>query len=230
MHTGGIYERHTAHANDANGRMILHLCRHLLKAIGHSEEEGAVDFIDLYPIWDDECLLMQRNICYGVSIGVNLFGENRQLRHLCHAAHEEQAGEHQTEFDGNGEIKDNSEHECHEQYHHITLGAVRELGKGAPLAHIVAHHHQDTCQSGHRDISCQRHGEEENHQQHQGMNHPSNARASTIVDVGHGAGYSPCGRDAAKERSYDVGNALSDEFLVRIVVIASDTIGYSSGE
>ena len=62
------------------------------------------------------------------------------------------------------------------------------------------------------------------------MNHPSDARASTIVDVGHGAGYSTCGRDAAKERSYDVGNALADEFLVRIVVIASDTIGYSSGE
>ena len=58
VHTGGIYERHTAHANDANGGMILHLCRHLLKAIGHSEEEGAVDFIDLHPFWDGECLLM----------------------------------------------------------------------------------------------------------------------------------------------------------------------------
>ena len=62
------------------------------------------------------------------------------------------------------------------------------------------------------------------------MNHACNTRARAVVDVGHGARDGPCGRDAAKERSYDVGNALSDEFLVRIVVIAGDTIGYSSGE
>ena len=204
--------------------MVLHLCRHLLKAIRHPKEEGSINFIHLHPIGDGECLFVEGYVCHWIGIRVNLFGENRQLRHLCHAAHEEQAGKHQTEFDGNGEIEHHSEHEGDEEHHHITFGAVGELGKGAPLAHVVTHHHQHTGKCGHGDISCQRHSHNEDDEQDQCVHHPSNTRASTVVDVGHGARNSSRSRDSAKERRHDVGNALSNEFLVGIVVIARHTV------
>ena len=75
----GVNERHTTHANDANGRMVLHLCRHLLKAIRHPKEEGSINFIHLHPIGDGECLFVEGYVCHWIGIRVNLFGENRQL-------------------------------------------------------------------------------------------------------------------------------------------------------
>ena len=49
---------------------------------------------------------------------------------------------------------------------------------------------------------------------------------TAVVDVGHGAGNSSCGWNAAKDRREDVGNTLSDEFLVAVVLMTDDTVGY----
>ena len=146
------------------------------------------------------------------------------MRHLCHTAHKEQTSQHQTEFDGDGEIEYHSENEGDEEYHNITLRTVGELRKGAPLAHIITHHHQHTGKCGHRNVGCQRHSHNEDDEQDQCVHYPSDASARTVVDVGHCTGYRSRGWNSAKERRNDVGNALSNEFLVGIVVIARHTI------
>lgn len=62
------------------------------------------------------------------------------------------------------------------------------------------------------------------------MNESGNGRAPAVVDVGHGAGNGSRARNTAKERRAKVGNALSDEFLVGVMVVATDTVGHSCGE
>ena len=57
-----------------------------------------------------------------------------------------------------------------------------------------------------------------------------NGGASAIVDVGHGAGNGACSGDAAEDGRSNVGNALSDELGVRVVVVANDTISHCGRE
>ena len=58
------------------------------------------------------------------------------------------------------------------------------------------------------------------------MHQARHTRARPVVDVGHRARNRPRGGNAAKERSDDVGNALSHQFLVRVVTIARHAVGH----
>ena len=62
------------------------------------------------------------------------------------------------------------------------------------------------------------------------MDDACNRCASAVIDVGHGAGNGTSGGNTAEDRRYDVGNALSDELGIGVVMVANDTIGHSSRE
>ena len=84
---------HFTHTNDADGGMVLHLGRHLFKAVGHAEKEGAVDFVDLDTGGNDECFFVEMDVALGVGIGVDFLRQDGVVGGLGHATHDEQTGQ-----------------------------------------------------------------------------------------------------------------------------------------
>ena len=163
------------------------------------------------------CVLVQ---VYLVEYGMNLCG-------LSHAAHEEQTGTDEAKLDGDGEVEDDGEEERQEQHGDVALGIACHCQERTPATHAIGNDDEYASQTGHRDVLCQRHEEQEDEREHDGMNDASHWSASAIVDVGHGAGDGSCSGNAAKDGRGDVGDALSDELRVGIVVVANDTISHS---
>ena len=54
--------------------------------------------------------------------------------------------------------------------------------------------------------------------------------ASAVVDVGHGASDGSRSGDTSEERAHHVGDTLSHELLVAVVLVADDTVGHGSRE
>ena len=210
--------------------MILHFGRHLLKTIGNTEEEGAVDLIHFHPFGNGQRLLVQFEIELGIVVRIEFARQHREMGRFGHAAHEEQTGHDEPHLDGHREVEQHRQHKRDEQHRHVVLRVVEQSGEGAPLAHVVTHHHEHTGQAGHGDIGRQGHGHEEDHEQHQRMHQAGHAGARPVVDVGHRACDGTRGGNAAKQRSHDVGKALSHQFLVRIVPIARHPVGHRGGE
>ena len=60
------------------------------------------------------------------------------------------------------------------------------------------------------------------------MDDASNRGLTAIINIGHGAGYGSCGRNTAKEGRGNVRQSLSHQLSIGIVVVADNTICYSS--
>jgi hypothetical protein len=71
---------------------------------------------------------------------------------------------------------------------------------------------------------------EEDHEQGHGMEHAGHRRPRTEADVGRRAGDGARRRESAEERRRDVGDALSHQFGVRGVAIATESIGHDGRE
>lgn len=227
--TRRVNERHTAHTDDAHLGMVVHIRHQIFKLVGDAEEIRSVDLVHLHVFRDDQVLLVvQLQVAFVVR--VNLIRDDLDLRSLCHAAHEEQAGDDESHLDGDGQVKDHGQEESDEQHADVALRVLHQFAEGTPSAHVVGHHHQDTCQAGHRDVAGQRHEHQEDEQQHGGMDDARYRSAAAVVDVGHGTGNGAGGGNTAEERRTDVGNALADEFLVGVVVVTAHAVCHSGGK
>ena len=222
--TRRVDERYAAHTNDPHLGVIVHGRHDFLKLVGDTEEVGAVDFIHLHALGNDEVFLVHHSVSFFV--GVNFVGNHLDLRRFGHAFHEEQAGNEQPHLDGNGEVEDDGEQEGDEEHSHVALRVLHDLQKGAPAAHVVRHHHEHASQTGHGDIGCERHEQQEDEQKHHGVHNAGHGSASAVVDVGHRTGYGTRARYAAEERCAQVGHALAYEFLVAVVMVAAHTVGH----
>ena len=230
MQTGGVDERHLTHADDAHLGMMAVAGHDVLETGSSTEEVRSVDLVDLDTLGDGE-VLQVATLHIGILVEVDLIENGMYLGGLSHTTHEEQTGTDEAKLDGDGEVEDDGEEEGEQQHGDIALGIATCHGQErAPSAHAIADHHQDTCQAGHGDILRQGHKEQEDEQQHQGMDDACHRSATAIVDVGHGAGNGSRGGNTAKQGRCDVGKTLSDELGVRVVMVANDTIGHGGRE
>ena len=226
---GGVDEGHAAHADDAHLGMVGHARHEVFKLVGDAEEVGAVDFVYLYALGDDEVFLFVE-LYVDFFGGVNLVGNEFHLGGLGHAAHEEQTGDDEAHLDGNGEVEDDGEQEGDEQHGDVALGVLHQGAEGAPAAHVVRHDDEHAGQASHGDVGGKGHEHEEDEQEHDGMDDARNGSTAAVVDVGHGAGDGSRGGDTAEEGCADVGDALADELLVRVVAVARYAVGHGGRE
>ena len=229
MHSRAVDEGHLSHAYDAHSRAASHAPHNLLEAVGDAEEEGAVDFIDLAAVGNLEVFEVGG---FEVHLrgGVYFIGEHADLCGLGHSSHAEQAGEHQSHLDGHREVEDDGEQEGDEQHADIRLGVLQQLAEGAPATHVVCHDDQHACQASHGDILSVGHENEEDKQQHDGMNDAGDRCAAAVVDIRHRAGDGSRSGDSAEDGTDEVGHTLSNEFLVAVVAVADDTVGHRCRE
>ncbi len=163
-------------------------------------------------------------------LGVDLLGDDLDIGGLSHTAHEEQTGTEQTDLDGDGEVEDDRQEEGDPEHDDVALWVLQDGNKASPAAHVIAHDDEHTGQTGHGDILRQRHEEQEDEQQHGGMDDACNGRTAAVVDVGHCTGDGTRGRYAAEDGRRQVGQSLGDKFCVGVMTVADDTVGHGSRE
>ena len=226
--TRGVDKRHAAHTDNAHLGVAVEARHQVLELVGDAEEVRAVDFVHLHTVGDNEVFLVHLRI--GLFVRVDFVGNHLNLRCLRHALHEEQAGDEQTHLDGNREVEDNGEQEGDNQHRDVALRVFHQLEECAPAAHVVRHDYQHAGEARHGNIGGEGHQQQEDEQQHGGVDNARHGRAAAVVDVCHRAGNGTRAGNAAEERRADIGNALADEFLVAVVVVAAHTVGHRGGE
>ena len=78
---------------------------------------------------------------------------------------EQQAGQHQSELNGHGQVEYYGEEESDEQDGHIGLRIAQKFPERPPTAHVIAHDDQYARQTGHGNVLRQWHEQQENEQQ-----------------------------------------------------------------
>ena len=224
-----VDERHLTHAYDAHLGIVAEALHHLLGAVACPEEVRAIDFVYLHALRNGEVLEVAR-LHVGVFADVYLVVDDAHVGGLTHAAHEEEAGAYESHLDGYGEVEDYGEEEREQQYCDVALRVLEHCEERAPSAHAIGNDYQDACEACHRDETCQGHEEEEDEQQHGSMNDSGYRRAPSVVDIGHRARYGSRCWYSAEERRGEVGDALSDEFGIRVMMVACNAVGNSCRE
>ena len=197
-----------------------------VKLIGNAEEEGAIDFVYRTTFGNGQWFLG----CVQVGVWTDFILDDTYLRSFHDTLHEKGTCCNQTHFNGDGKIEYHREEEGEEEYNHIALGIAEQPLEGAPPTHVVAHNHQHGSQTGHGDVFGVWHQDEQDEQQHSGMNEACHWGASAIVDIGHGARDGTCGRNASEQGRHDVGHALCHQFHVAVMLVADYTVGHSRTE
>ena len=228
-----IYKRHLTHTNDTNKWLLTLMAQDshdLLETVTSSEEIGTVDLIDLNTLRDGEMFKVTQLEVTFLFLRIDFLRDDLHVSGLSHTAHEEQTSTEQAHLNGNGEVEDNCQQECHPKHDDITLGILQNAHERAPSAHIIADDDEHTSQTSHGDILCQRHEEQEDEQEHSGVNDTCHRCAATVVDIGHRTGNSTRSGDTAKDGRRQIGHSLGNEFRIRAVAVTDDTVGHGGRE
>lgn len=178
-----VDEGDLSHTDDPHLCVVAELHHLFLEFVGDAEEVGTVDFIYFDASGDDEVLFVRLEV--RLLTGVYFVADDRDVGSFHHAPHEEQAGEYQSDFDGHRQVDDDRQQEGDQQHRDIRAGILHQSPERAPFAHVVRYHYQHACQAGHWDILRQRHQEQEDQQQYDGMDDACDRRAAAVVDIGH---------------------------------------------
>ena len=157
---------------------------------------------------------------------IDLLRDDLHVGSLSHTSHEEQTSTEQAYLDSDGEVEDDGEQESDPKHDNVALGVLQDAEERTPAAHIIADDDEYTGQTGHGDVLCQRHEEEENEQQHGGVDDACNGSASAVVDVGHRTGNGSRSGDASEDGTGKVGHTLGNELCVGAMTVANDTVGH----
>ena len=229
VYAGGVDEGHLAHADDADTGFLASDVRHqVVELVGNAEEVRAVDLVDGTALGNRQVLLVR---CPVRSVAqVYLVLDDRDFGRLHDAFHKEGTGQDEADLDGNGEVEDDGQQEGHGHHEDVALRILQQAADGAPAAHVVADDDQYGSQRSHRDIFGIGHEQQQDGEQHDGMDETRHGRTAAVVDVRHGACDGACGRDASEEWRHHVCHALGDELHVRVVLVADYAVGHRCGE
>ena len=100
----------------------------------------------------------------------------------------------------------------------------------AHFAHVPRDHEQDGREAAQRYCGGQWREQQDHEDEKHGMDYPGERTGGAIADIGGGARDRAGGGEPAEQRRHDVGNALTDEFLIRIVPGARHAVGHHGGQ
>ena len=223
MNPRRVDERDFPHPDNADLRVVAERDHLFFEFVGDSEKEGPVDLVNLDSFRDDEVFRAQRDA--GVGVRIDLVFQYGDVRRFGHAAHEQQAGDHQSDLDGDGQVEQDGQQERDQQHGYVRFRVRHQRPERSPFAHVVGDDHQDSGQAGHRDVPGQRAETQQDQQQYRGVDQSRDRRFSAVVDVGHRAGDGSGCRNTAEKRRDDVGGALCDQLLIRIVFVSGYAVG-----
>ena len=186
-----VDKRYLTHTYDTDKRFLALMAQgthDLLKTVACTEEVGTVDLVDLNTFRDSEMFKVAQLEVAVFFLWINLLRDDLDIGGLCHTTHEEQASTDQTHLDGNGEVEDDCQQECHPEHDDVALGILQDAHERTPPAHVIAHNDEHTSQTGHRDVLSQRHEEKEDEQKYGSVDNAGHRGTTTVVDVRHSTG------------------------------------------
>lgn len=217
IESGRVKNGDFAHAEDDDFDFVfVDATQDKFLELGNSaEKERSLDFKDFYAFWNDTLFdgtgIALRAVSGEISCDFTDFAE------LGHAANEEERCQNNTDFNGDGQIHQNSENEGDKEDDDISARPPHDAEKGGNLTHIIADNEQNTAQrreGNHLDIGAEK---EQNAEDGNGMNDTGDGGFAPCLDVGGGTGDRSGGGKSAKERGTDVADALGNQLCIGLV-------------
>ncbi|MDT4852855.1 hypothetical protein FQZ97_871040 [compost metagenome] len=148
-----------------------------------------------------------------------------------HAAHELQHGQNDADVHRDHQVAEHGQAEGDEQDGHVgPRRALQHALEVFQFAHVVGDDEQDRGQGAERNVRGQRRQEQNDQHQGQGMSHTSQWPGGAIADIGGGSGDGAGGGEAAEQWSSQIGNALTDQLLIGVVLGPRHAIGHHGGQ
>ncbi len=188
---GNIHGGHGTHPQDQHVPPGIPL--HVGNLVRRTEEHRAADLIDHHVRgYGLQTSLTVPRVLYVLPLFYH--------GHIRHAFHKQQAGQRQTHYNGDYQIKHHRQQECHNQDGHIALRRVpHHFHHRPPSAHVIGYLKQDGGNAGHGNQSGVRHQKNQHQQQHHGVHHPRNRGTASVFNIRRRPGNGPGGGDAPKQ-------------------------------
>ena len=190
----------------------MQIFRHHVDLVGCAEQKRPMDAEDRRVI---------RNVFVLQDVDPAIFnvivGDLRNRGGGGHTADEQQRGQDHARLHGHSKIRKDGQRERDQPHADVGLRELEQRRNLHPLAHVVAHDHQDSRQHRHGHETHQLRGKEQNAEQGQGVNHARHRSLCSGTNVGCRARDGSRSRQSAKHRRHNVGDALRYKFHIRIV-------------
>ena len=223
VHGGSIQSRNTTHTH--NDHLGIFLKAYVGQAVRVTEEHGTGDLIDTHMSGD---LPKLRAIRVIIRIVVFPAGD---LGFIAHPLHKEDHGHQHAYLDSYHQIEGYREKEGDHQHQDITLGrCLAEMYEGPPLTHIIGHHEQDGCDTGHGDHGCIRQQEHQYQYQNDGMGDTRDWGTAAVLHICCGSCDGACGGNTSKKSRTDISYALGDELHIGTMMGIDHTICHHTGK
>ncbi len=192
----------------------------------HGEEEGTLEAEEDHAGGDLLAAQGEGAVVFGIVIG----GEEADVGDVLHAFDKQDDADEEADGDADGEVEEDGEGEGGEEGGEVGMGAAPGFAEGAPLGHAEGDAHEDGGEAGEGDVFGEGGGDEDEEEEGGGMDESGDGGACSAADVGGGAGDGSGGGEASHERDDEVGEALTDEFGVRVVAGIGHAVRDGGGE
>ena len=186
--------------------------------VDRTEEQRAVEL----PCRNAHCAVgvdeawLQRFLVEGHALDARQFG---------HAVDEEQAGQDHSKLDCDGQVEQHRDEEGGEQDDAVVVRVATQLGELVPFPHVDRDNHDDGRQGRERHIGGERRGDEHDGEQYQCVEDAGDWRSTAGFYIGGRAGDGAGRRKSAEEGRREVGHALRDQLLVRVMAVVDLAVG-----
>ncbi len=217
----GVYGGHMAHSENKDPGSFFQASEDILQHVGHPEEEGAVDFVDLAVFGD-------RMRCGGIGIqAIPRRGRPGFVQVVLHKPFsgalgyegagipgpldKEENGQKDSHLDRGGKVHHNGEHKGGHHDRQIALRRFAHRKEARQFAHVHRHHHENSRQGRQGDSLYEGAQKEREKQKNQGMDKGRDGARGAGLDVRGRPGYGSCGGNAAEKGAGHIAQALGVE-------------------
>ncbi len=200
------------------------VAREFVEFVGDTEEERAVDFVNLHSGRNRQALVRSLTVV----VHLHFVADNGDVGILHNAAHKAYYRNHQSHLYRYRQVENDGQQQRGEDDNRTRLREPAYRTDGAPAAHVIRHHDKHARKTRHRD-STHKTAEQQQHEQENGRMHDARNRSTAaVVDIRHRSRNGTRSRNTAEERHDDIGDTLSDKFGVGVVTVADYTVGNHS--
>ncbi len=244
VEAGLVHEADEFHADDDYFGIGGHVFHHLFELVDGAEEDGTVETLDVdvaaHLVGDAAFIAPGEGLVEVGQAGVGQAfahiggghggGAVAAFDKVAGALHEEDAGDDHTDAYSGEEVDEYGDEEDNNEHHGVGLGDAQQVFEAFEVDDAPADGDEDTGEHGEGHVLDETAQTEEHGEEEQGMNHAAELGAATALDVDDGTHGGTGTGKSAEETGNGIADALSDEFLVAVVLGLGDVVGHDGGE
>ena len=225
-----VHKGDETHTDDHHLSVLRDGVHHLLEFGDGAEEDRAVQALDVNLAAD---FIGQHLFVFPWDLFVesgDLVEVVAALHEVAGAFHEQHAGNHHSDANGDEQIDENGEEQHGKEHHRIGTRDFQQVFESLEINDADTDRDEDTGQHGEGDEFHQAAEAEQDGQQEEAMNHARKPRTPAAIDIDHRTHRGTGTRKSAENTDRDIADTLSDKFLIAIMFRLGRIVGHHGGE